>query len=286
MKLYIILLLTFVSSLLYSVKPEKIEITHKAIAEISGIEMLPCCDSLVFAVNDSGNPSEVYVLTLSGKVSQIIPIPKQFKNNDWEDISAAQIGEPNQAVLFIADTGNNKLLKTSYEIVLLFITFKCGEDIPVQVDSLKSIKFTMDKSAYDAETLLYDTQSGNLYVITKWSEFSKVFEISHPLTRTSDVFPARFCGQLPISIATGGDLDDTGNLLVIKTYIEVYFWNRQPGESIGDMCSRTPDALLPYKSEPQGEAICWSPDNKFYYTLSERKSAKSVFLYKYLFSVD
>jgi hypothetical protein len=144
----------------------------------------------------------------------------------------------------------------------------------------------MEKNTYDAETLIYDPLSGNLYVITKWGEFSKVFEITNPLTRNSDVFPAEYCGQLPLSIVTGGDLNAEGDKLLLKSYIEVFFWYRLPNESFGEMCSRTPDALLPYKMEPQGESICWSPDSKFYYTMSERKNKRSVFLYKYPFLMD
>lgn len=265
-------------------EPVKIEFRQPEISEISGIEMLECCDSLVFAVNDSGNPSEVYVLNMRGEIAQTIVMPQGYKNNDWEDITSMQTGH--NGVLFIADIGNNKLLKTSYQIILMFFTFRCNESIPVQIDSLKTLNFTMENNSYDAETLIYDSISGNLYVITKWGEFSKVFEITNPLTRSSKVFPAKYCGKLPLSIITGGDLNAEGDKLLLKTYIEVCFWYRLPNESFGDMCSRAPDALMPYKTEPQGEAICWSPDSRFYYTMSERKNNATVFLYKYAFNMD
>ncbi len=269
-------------TLTYSWAQSKIEYRSDRVTEVSGIDTFSNCDSLLFAINDSGNANEIQVLDYNGNIRQSIGLPRQFKNRDWEDMTAASIGD-DRGFLLVGDIGNNKFFKKDYKAYLVYVTLPTPDRNYVQLDSIRTLSFSMDKNSYDAETLFYDTSTDNLYIVTKWGDFSKVFELENISSLGPERVKAKLVGTLPIAIATGGDLSEDSQHLLIRTYIDVFYWKRKPGESIGEMCSRTPNAILPYESEPQGEAIMWGPNHQSYYTMSEMKDRKHTFLVKYKF---
>ncbi len=275
------LIIIIFTVLLYST-PTVVEYRAKQLSEVSGIDVLSNCDSLFFAINDSGNPNEIIVLDYEGNIKQYVAFPRHLKNKDWEDMTATSLPN-NRGILFIGDIGNNKFFKNSYQVYLAFITLPETKYNYVRLDSIKTVNFTMGKNRYDAETLFYDAKDDNLYIVTKWGNYSKIFELSGVMNIGEEVVSAKLVGTSPMSIVTAGDLSDDGKHLLIKTYIDIFYWKRKPGESIGSMCSRTPDSILPYESEPQGESIMWSSDQKYYYTISEHNNRKTTYLYKYDF---
>ncbi|MFO0496264.1 MAG: hypothetical protein ACK50Y_12090 [Flavobacteriia bacterium] len=71
----------------------------KSLNEISGLERLN--DSVLIAINDSGNTPHIFFLTTSGQVLRKTLVTNA-KNNDWEDLASDDAGN-----LYIADAGNN-----------------------------------------------------------------------------------------------------------------------------------------------------------------------------------
>jgi hypothetical protein len=60
----------------------------------------------------------------------------------------------------------------------------------------------------------------------------------------------------------------------------IYYWKRGPEQTVAQALSQAP-AKLPYIIEPQGEAVCWHPEGKGYYTLSEEFRDVPAHLYFY-----
>lgn len=67
--------------------------------EISGLENLN--DSILIAINDSGNSNEIYFINLKGEILKKTKV-YNTKNIDWEDLTMDPKGN-----LYIADVGNN-----------------------------------------------------------------------------------------------------------------------------------------------------------------------------------
>ena len=77
-------------------------------------------------------------------------------------------------------------------------------------------------------------------------------------------------GSIPsVTIATSGDISVDGKEVVIRTYINVFYWQRKDGESIGQTLTQKANKILSVELEPQGEAICFKQDLSGFYTLSE-----------------
>lgn len=68
--------------------------------------------------------------------------------------------------------------------------------------------------------------------------------------------------------STAGDMSRDGSQILIRTYTDIFWWNRAPGQSIAEAL-RGPRCTMPIREEPQGEALAFTPDGKGYYTLSE-----------------
>jgi len=68
----------------------------------------------------------------------------------------------------------------------------------------------------------------------------------------------------------------------IKTYKNVFLWERKKDEKWKNIWSQAPK-ILKYIPESQGEAICWSNDENAYFTLSENENSdQEQNLFKYL----
>jgi hypothetical protein len=63
-----------------------------------------------------------------------------------------------------------------------------------------------------------------------------------------------------------------GTAIIVRAYSGVFLWNRAPGESIADSLSHEP-CKLPMATEPQGEAVGFTPDGARYFTVSEGAAA-------------
>ena len=66
----------------------------------------------------------------------------------------------------------------------------------------------------------------------------------------------------------GGAISPSGREILLKTYDDIFYWERQQGELLSATLQREATAL-PYSGEPQGEAICWDKAGSGFYTLSE-----------------
>jgi hypothetical protein len=78
----------------------------------------------------------------------------------------------------------------------------------------------------------------------------------------------------------GGDISPSGNEILIKTYINVFYWHRTTQPSLWDVFQEAPDTVT-YTPEPQGEALCWHPEGLGYYTVSEERQGIPAHLYFY-----
>ncbi len=157
----------------------------------------------------------------------------------------------------------------------------------------------------DAEALFYDPQDELLYVITKrelqvglYAVAIPRFSLSlnpapadlqsaladlrspqaDPLPAPADTLKLERKATLPFTYITAADISPSGDEILIKNLLSVFYWDRKAGESVVQALSRE-SVLQPYQAEPQGEAIAFSVDGRGYYTLSEQVLGLPVHLY-------
>ena len=133
--------------------------------------------------------------------------------------------------------------------------------------------------AHDAEALLVDPQTSDLFVITKNDASSLIFKLAYPYSY-GEMNTMELVGSLPFNGVTGAAISKTGREILLKTYTKVYLFHRDGTQPIDRALRNTPQQLS-YQVEPQGEAITFAPDYSGFYTLSEKGMSTGVNIHFY-----
>ena len=256
------------------------QINSDLFVEASGIASSTKYPGHYYIHNDGSNPTEIYLVDSSGLLKAIIDL-KGINNRDWEDICTGPGPIAGKTYVYLADIGDNQAIHSDYSIYRFEEPdLKLNQSSPanVDIDKISQFKFNYpDNKSYNAEALMIDPKTQKCYVVTK-SKYSSVYSIS--LTEnTTNVVTAKLIVTLPITEVTGGDISDTGSIL-LKDYTRVYLWSNTDSTSVDSLITGVP-VECKYTIEPQGEAICWSPGQKSYLTISEVTAGIKQYLITY-----
>jgi hypothetical protein len=259
-------------------------VASKELAESSGLAVSKCDGKLLWTHNDSGAGPYVYAIGIDGKLNGIWKVPGASAV-DWEDIASGRSGDVCE--IFIGDIGDNGL-KRSHVSVYIVAEPESGsgakntKDAPETAPS-RELKLTYPDGPHNAETLMFDQRTGDIYIVTKsrdapaaayrvpssvWKsaggkaiELEKVADLSLP--------------ALPPGFATGGDISDDGRRVVICDYYNAYEYSLPKGKNdLRNIWGATPTIVDVGKRE-QGESVAYSADANAIFLTSESRTAKT-----------
>ena len=249
-------------------------IENPVLEEISGLAFSKDHPDKFYTHTDSGGETAVFVLDSLGKEVGKINL-EGVENRDWEDIAVGP-GPDGKSYIYVAEIGDNAGVHQSVQI------FRFPEPNNVTTElSLKPeiLTFTYPEGARDAESLFVDPISGDLFVVSKRDRQNTLFRLNPDGFGKKDLI-AEELTKFAFTSATAADISQDGSKILIKNYFKVYYWKREPGQSVAEALSQNP-IELPYVPEPQGEAIGFQPDGKAYYTISEKRFNINPTLYRY-----
>jgi hypothetical protein len=258
--------------------PQKFTIQPGIIDEASGLAASANMNGYLWTHQDSGQPASLYLLSSDGAAIKEFRIPGA-SNRDWEDVALGP--GPNNGVnyLYIGDIGNNNAPMTSINTIYRIPE---PEDLNSAFDEgqLGKISFRYPDGARDAETLLLDPVTRDIFILSKEAQ-TGIYKLAYPQS-TSEVITAEKVGVVPsLSVATSGDIIVDGEEIVIRTYIANYYWKRKAGETVSQTLTKNATKTLMVALEPQGEAVCFDRNSAGFYTLSEKGNASNVTLNYY-----
>lgn len=243
--------------------------------EISGLACSRVLPGVIYVHNDSGGEAAVYLLdTLGNNLGKIDFLETQ--NRDWEDIAIGP-GADGKSYIYVGDIGDNNAVHN--DITIYRIPEPTDKNAFIQVNPEKVI-LKYPGGARDAESLMVDPISGDIFIVSKRDSVNTLYRLAADKFG-EDVVELEELIKLPFTSATGADISADGSQILVKNYMEIFYWKRKAGESIDQAMSRTP-IQLPYSPEPQGEAIGFRPDGQVFYTLSEKRFDLDPVLYKYI----
>jgi hypothetical protein len=242
--------------------PIAVPVKAGMVDEASGIADSRANSGHIWVEQDSGNPPEIALLNVDGTLAKKIYI-KGAVNRDWEDLALAKGPEPDAYYLYLADTGDNFLHYDDYYIY----RFKEPSLSADTISTYDKISFRYPDGSNNAEAIIVDSQSKDIYIITKSDVKTNIYKLPYPqsTTVTND---AVLVGTLPLSVVVGAGISPQGNEIIVKTYTGLYYWKRTT-ETI-EQTFKKPAATLEYQLEIQGEAVGFKNDNTGFYTLSEK----------------
>jgi len=245
------------------------------LAEVSGMAPAARFPGHLWLIEDSGTEPKIDLLRTDG--TYIRKVRFSGTNRDWEDIAAGPGPEAGKNYLYIGETGDNDARYGDYYIY----RFEEPEEGREIISTYETLHFRYPgNESYDAETLMVDPISRDIYVITKSQLNVRVYRLPYPQD-TAGLNMAQYMGAIPYFLVVSGDVSADGSEVLLKAYNAIYYWKREPGENLYQVLSRGHDLSAPYEIEPQGEAVCWDTGARGYYTLSERGTGPVPPLYYY-----
>jgi hypothetical protein len=221
-----------------------------------------------YAHNDSGDGPRLFAITLEGALESEHEL-LGAKAEDWEDIAAGPCAA--RDCLFVADIGDNAKKRAEVVIYRVDEAALAGG----KAAEAAALRATYPDGPHDAETLLADPATGDLFLITKEeSGPSLVFRLpSSASTEEATTLEQVAQLTLPASgnrLATGGDTHPCAPRFLLRTYTRAYEFRGPPGGSLLEAFAAAPTAV-PVASEVQGEAIAYLPGGGGFVTISEGK---------------
>lgn len=255
-------------------------VASQEIDEASGLVWSRRNDGVLWLHNDSGDSARLFALDLAGTHVAELGLPGQWAR-DWEDMALGP-GPDGDHDLFLGDIGDNAEARDD---IVVFRAEEPEVDLasaPVSgtLDDVAVLRFTYPGGqAHNAETLICDPETGDLYVVTKKdSGLSEVFRAAAPHadgeTAVLESVANLAFGPEPLEgglRTTAGDVTQDGAWVAIRTYGSAFAWYRAPGTPLWTAFAADP-CPLPLRSEPQGETFAWSPQGDRYATISEGSS--------------
>lgn len=238
--------------------------------EISGLAPSINFKNALWLIEDSGTRPKIDLIGTDGSFIKRLPIDAH--NRDWEAIAIGPGPDDTKNYIYIGDIGDNLESFDEYAI----LRFEEPNEGQEKVGFYETIRFHYPgKESYDAETLLIDPITKDLFVITKRQLNVKVFRLAYPQS-TNSVTEAEFMGDIGYWGITTGSVSISGEEILLKSYVSIFYWKRKEGESLFEALQRPYDLSPYYIVEPQGESICWDLEAKGFYTISERAEQKEI----------
>ncbi|MDP2173753.1 MAG: hypothetical protein Q8M98_02195 [Candidatus Cloacimonadaceae bacterium] len=246
------------------------------IDEASGIAASFKTEGILYTHNDSGGEAAVYTLNQRGLMPAKLML-FGIKNRDWEDIAVSRDPKDGRSYVFVGEIGDNGA--RYYSVFVYRFEEPALVDTILPIRSIDKIEIRYEDGPRDAEALFVDPKSGDIYIISKREEKVGLYQIAYPQS-FKDVNTAKKVATLPMTMVTAADISPNGKYIMVKTYTGVVRYSRSGKTTIAKAMGKKPKPM-PYKIEPQGEAIGWGYDGKGYFCISERSGEQPLILYYY-----
>jgi hypothetical protein len=241
-----------------------------AVGELSGIVASRRNPGVWWVENDSGNPNAVYAIGDDGRDLGTFTLTGTT-NVDWEDIAVGPGPDAGTSYLYVADIGNNNTPKRNavdvYRVAEPSVSSAASSGA-VSLGGATKLTFSYPGGATpDAEALLVDPTTGEMFVVTKVG--GGVAQVYRANVGTATWDPVATVSRTWV---TGADVTPAGDFVVLVTYGSVVVYPRPAGGSLADAFGQAPcaggfPALTP--GATQYEAIGFTPDGRGYVTASE-----------------
>lgn len=256
---------------LFNTIPVVHDLTRTDLLEISGVAASRINPGVLYIHNDSGNPNQVYLTNGNGdNIGTLTLTP--VGNRDWEDIAVGPGPVAGVNYVYVGDIGDNDSKYSSVFVYRFPEPDLTGKTLPYVTDitSVDVIELKYPDGPRNAETLMVDPLTKDIYIASKENNLSQVFVAKYPQSTTSTTTMTPVV-QLYFNKATGGDISPDGTEILLRSNELIWYWKLSPGTSISQGLLTQPQVAPYANNEPQGEGICFAADDSGYYTDTEIK---------------
>jgi hypothetical protein len=257
-------------------------IESNEIIESSGIAPSLCQADVLWTHNDSGDDEFIFAINSKGKHLGTWRVAGS-RNLDWEDMAAFK--DPSgTCFLYIGDIGNNKRERADLKVyrvkepVITDAGPSSTKKNPLQTEAAEAAVFQYPDTPHNAETLMVQPQTGEIYVLTKRVDGPSIvykikpqFGASTKAEKVGEVaLPA-----VPNGLLTGGAISPDGRHVIVCDYSTGYELKLGNSANFDEIWKSTP-VPVDLGDRKQGEAVTFGPDGKSIFATSEKKNSPLI----------
>jgi hypothetical protein len=246
-------------------------IIPKSINEASGIAASKIHSDMYWLHNDSGDEPQIFLVDTLCSLRAVVRLA-DIQNRDWEDIAVGNGPNEYRSYIYIGEIGDNNAVYSEKSIIRI----EEPKISPTKTDTILTqfdiLRYTYPDGNRDAETVLLDPLTKDIYIVSKREDNVHVYRFSYPQS-VSETTTLQKIAVLPFTGIVGGDISPNGMEILLKSYANMYYWKRNSGETIEQTFNRQSTSVS-YELEPQGEAVCWTSSGNGYITVSEESPLK------------
>ena len=252
-------------------------VTAPEIAEASGIVASRQNPGVLWTHNDSGYPGSVFALSTNGTALGRYYIPTVFYGN-FEDIAVGPGSSPEHQYIYLADIGDNFTNRTSIRVFrfpepAVYPYFSNAPPI-LPVVAAQEIEMTYPDRPYDAEALMIDPLTGDLFIATKETNSARIYMTTRAKLDAGGPIELAFVREMSFSgfrSVSAGDISFDGRLICMRRNGRAWTWTRSASQTVSNALATT-GTTQPVATNPEdinGEAIGFSATGLGYFTISE-----------------
>jgi hypothetical protein len=226
------------------------------ITESSGLAPSLLHPNVLWTHNDSGNPPKIYAIGRNGSTAATLTL-SGMPNVDWEAIASfrgpAGSIAPGAALIAVGDIGDNNARRSSVRIALVREPQRLRS---ATVKPIRVLRLRYPGGPRDAESLLCDPRTGQLYVVSKTLFGSTLYSVPLDLWPggsggTSAVTTLTKVATMGAGLVTDGAFLPDGRIL-LRGYDSMSVVDRPSTVHDGRLTTLA-SAMLP--DQDQGESI-------------------------------
>jgi hypothetical protein len=249
-------------------------VSASEIIEASGIIASRQNPGVLWTHNDSSYPGSVFAISTNGALLGRYYIPNVFFG-DFEDISFGPGQTPEHQYIYLGDIGDNFASRANIRVIRFpepaVYAYQSNSPPVLPVPSWQEITLTYPDGPHNAEAMMVDPISGDLFIVTKLATNAGLYQVTRAQLDGGGPVEMTFVREMSFSglkSVSAADISADGGLIAIRRNGKAWLWVRSTGQSISNVLAGVP-ATIPNADEPNGEAIGFHPTGLGYYTLSE-----------------
>jgi len=245
-------------------------IKNESVNESSGLVASRTTPGVYWTHNDSGDGPFLYAIRTDGEYFGVWRVTGA-QAIDWEDISVGPGPVRGKSYLYIGDIGDNGSARK--EIVVYRVLEpkptladqNSSKSKPRITENAEAIRLRYPDGKHDAEALLVDPNTGNIYVVTKVALQNPIVYEATAGTSSAQPTTMKTLGELKVpslfgGIITGGSVSPDGKRIALCDYFQGYEAVLPVNSSNFEDVWKQPLVTFDFGKRKQGESIAYRLD--------------------------
>ena len=245
------------------------------ISEASGIVASRQNPNVLWTHNDSAFGGSVFAISTNGTPLGRWFAPTVFFGN-FEDIAIGPGPNPAHHYIYMGDIGDNFTNRNSIRVVRFpepAVHPHYSNAPPVlPLPGVQEIEMVYPDGKFDAEALLVDPLTGDLFITTKQTNSARLYRATRAELDGGGPVELTFIREMVFSgfrSVGAADISQDGRLILMRRNGRAWTWNRNPAQSVGDTLAASGTTQPTAANEVNGEAIGLHATGLGYYTTAE-----------------